>query len=342
MNRTVRYIIAILVIPALLSSCRKAEQPALHTAKSGARQVMGTFAHITAVADSDRTAKKSIEAAFDRLTAIDKMMSDYIPDSELSTVNRDAFKQPVKVSDPLFEILTTAIEYSQISDGAFDVTIGPVVDLWRNAKKNNVKPTEEQIAQAKQKVGCEKLILDPSEKTVKFAVDGMRLDLGAIAKGYAIDKAIEAMKQTGATAGIVDVGGDLRCFGKPQNKPKWRIGLQNPQTDGDLLMVIELDNTAIATSGDYRRFVLLDGEKFSHIMIPEQGVSAKDFSSVSVIAPTAIAADALATTLTVIGTEKGIKLIESLESTEALLIPSDPKQEITFTSGLKDYIKTDK
>ncbi len=237
-------------------------------------------------------------------------------------------------------VLSIAVEYSKKSGGAFDVTIGPVVDLWRRAEENKQKPTEEALAQAKSKVGYEKLVLDSENKTVKFAVEGMRLDLGAIAKGYAIDMAVEAMKKSGAIGGMVDVGGDIRCFGKPKAGRKcWLIGLEDPVVEGNLLLKLKMPDMAVATSGDYRRFVLIEGEKFSHIMNPQKGVSAGQFASVTIIAPTAVDADAMATAVSVMGPQKGLELVERLAGIEAILISSETGGKRRQSSGAALYIE---
>lgn len=309
------------------------------TDESPSRIVMGTFARSIAVAADKNTAKTANKTAFEKLVEIDEMMSDYLDDSELSIVNKQAFDNPIKVSDELFGVLEKAIEYSRISGGAFDVTIGPVVDLWHKAGEKKVKPTDEEIAAAKTKVGYDKLILDKEKKTVRFTVEGMRLDLGAIAKGYGIDKTAETMQAAGATGGMVDVGGDIQCFGKPAKKDKWAIGLQNPKEGEDFLKVIELGDNGVATSGDYLRFVVLDGEKFSHIMAPKKGSSAKGLSSVTIIGSNAMDSDAMATTVTVMGIEKGLELVESIEGMEGFVVPSDPNEKKRYSSGFDKFVR---
>jgi thiamine biosynthesis lipoprotein len=285
---------------------------------------MGTVARILVVAQTQPQAEAAIDAAFDKIYAIDHLMSDYDPNSQLSLVNREAFDRPVPVDAKLFEVLTAAKLYSCMSDGAFDVTVGPEVQLWRKAKEDGVAPTPEALAKAKEAVGYENLILDAENKAVKFAKEGMFLDLGGIAKGYAIDKAIEALQAAGLKGGMVDIGGDLRCFGTPaKGKPHWFIGLQDPQNEEDILMKLNMDNRAVATSGDYRRFVVIDGQKHSHIINPATADSAQDLSSVTIIAPTAMQADALATAVTVLGSEKGLSLIETMEECEAFVIQSE-------------------
>ncbi|RKY10101.1 MAG: FAD:protein FMN transferase [Planctomycetota bacterium] len=342
-NKTVRMLvsIAIIVVVALLVRNLAAPKgPQLQSGFGGGRLVMGTFANITAVASDDETIKASIEAAFDKLVEVDEMMSDYKADSELSVVNRDAFAGPVKVSDELFEVLKASVDYSRKTQGAFDITVGPVVELWRRAAKDGKKPGEEELAEARAGVGYEKLILDEENKTVRFAVVGMKLDLGAIAKGYGVDRAIEEMKKAGAAGGLVDVGGDICCFGaSPKFDNIWRVGLEAPSGVSDYLLVLKLSDTAIATSGDYRRFVVVDGRRYSHIIDPATTASAGELTSVTVIAARAMDADALATAVSVMGRAKGLGLIESINNAEAIIIPADKKLEFVKTSGADAYIR---
>ena len=313
---------------------------------SGSRDVMGTFASIVAVAADTDTADKSIEAAFSQLRQVDNLMSDYKPDSQLSCVNRLAHNQPTEVNQPLFEVLQKAVEYSRKTGGAFDITVGTLVDLYRSAEENQTTPTKEQLAFAKSKTGFQKLELDENNRTVKFAAEGMRLDLGGIAKGYAIDKAVEAMQNEGALGGMVDVGGDIRCFGSPPaDRKKWLIGLQEPTQTNKLInqspfkLLLEVSDLAVATSGDYQRFVLIEGKKYSHIIDIKQTDSGSELTSVTIIATKAIDADALATAVSVMGTEKGLALIETIPNTEAILISSQEKDKLVKTTGAKKYIK---
>jgi thiamine biosynthesis lipoprotein len=314
---------------------------------SGSRQIMGTFARVVAVGKNSRQAKNCIDAAFEQLQLVNNLMSIYRPESEISLVNRDAYHSPVEVSESVFEVLRRSVEFSKKSNGGFDVTVGPFMDLWRSAEKQQVTPTEQQLADAKAKVGYEKLILDEANKTVRFAVEGMRLDLGGIAKGYGIDLAVEAMQARGAVGGMVDVGGDIRCFGAaPEGKPKWTVGLQDPAAadeyvlGGSVLLVLELTDRAVTTSGNYRRFVTIAGKRYSHIVNPATSTSAEELSSVTVIAKNATDADALATAVTVLGPEKGLALIESLPDTEAILITAGPQFNRILTSGVGKYVRS--
>lgn len=322
-------------------------------ADSGYRMVMGTFVHVKAVSKEADTADRCVEIAFEQIEKVDDLMSDYRSDSEISKVNLNAFDRPVKVSKPTFEVLQRSLEFSRFSDGAFDITVGPLVELWRSAAEANSPPNDAEIGKAHAKVGYEKLLLDPNEMTVWFTVNGMKLDLGGIAKGYAIDKAIEAMQAAGAVGGMVDIGGDIRCFGLPrQGKDNWLIGLQNPlpieaEEPNDavgaeqVLLILKLTDAAIATSGHYRRFVLIDGKKHSHIMDSRTGAGAEGLSSATIISTDATSADALATIVSVMGAEKGLAFIEKIPQTEAILITSSPEYQLIKTTGAEKYIKPD-
>jgi len=325
-------------------------------ADSGHRLIMGTFARVVAVAADSSTAEKCIEAAFERLRSTENLMSVHRDDSQISKINRDAYKGPVRVSKPTFEVLQKALEISRLSDGAFDITIGALVDLWRSADEANSVPTDVELLGARSKVGYEKLILDVNKESIRFAVDGMKLDLGGIAKGYAIDKAVEAMQRAGAAGGMVDVGGDIRCFGAPpRGKKHWLIGLQDPNIDagysmldtrktkpsienqGKLLLKLKLVNRAVATSGGYRRFALVESKKYSHIIDAKTGYSSEGLASVTIISQNATDADALATAVSVMGTEKGLALIETIPETEAILIPAG-SSELIKSSGAEKFI----
>ena len=342
----IRTMLIVLVCLTVFGGIKYIQSKGSVTIDSGFRPVMGTFVHIIAVTGDSETAQKSIKAAFNQIVHIDKLMSDYKPDSELSTVNKKAFKNPVTISDSLFEVLSRSIEFSKKTDGAFDITVGPLVDLYHKAGEQGVAPTEDEIAAAKAKAGFAKLILDEQNKTVKFAVDGMRLDLGGIGKGYAVDKAVEAMRNCGALGGLVALAGDIRVFGSPpKDKNSWMVGVQDPDKLSDSMenaqtvFVLHLKDMAVSTSGDYRRFTVIAGEKYNHIIDSKAGTGSRNFASVTVIAPSATDADALATAVSVMGVERGLELIKSVPQADAILIPSQNHQKIIKTEGVGKYLQ---
>jgi thiamine biosynthesis lipoprotein len=306
---------------------------------------MGTFARVVVIARSERVANACIDAAFDVQERIESLMSYHREDSELNQVNRHAARKPVAVNAMTFEVLRQAVHFSQLSEGAFDVTVGPLVDLWRTAGEANEPPTQEALAEARRKVGYEKLILDDKAATVRFAEEGMRIDLGGIAKGYAVDKAVEAMQKKGALGGMVDLGGNIRCFGRaPRGQQKWRIGVQDPNVTPDefdaakYLLVLELGDISVATSGDYRRFTVVQGEKQSHVLDTHTGKGAAKLASATIIAPDATTADALSTAVNVLGAEAGLALIDRLPSIEAVLIPAGGATNLMYSRGVDAYL----
>ena len=311
-------------------------------ADSGVQLVMGTFARVVAITDDIATGNQCIESALDEINNVDNLMSDYKEDSEISRVNADAFARPVIVGPATFDVIQKSIEISKLTDGAFDITVGPLVKLFRTARDTGRAPTTEQIDDAKAKVGYEKLVLNDADKTIRFTVEAMSLDLGAIAKGYAVDKAIEAARKHGALGAMVDIGGDVRCFGTPpKGKETWIIGLQDPNSHGGpgLLLKLKIENAAVTTSGDYQQYAIIDGKRQSHILDRKTGKSAQRLSSVTIIAANATTADALATAVTVIGPKKGLELIETIPNTEAFLISPAPTYKLTKTSAAEKYIK---
>jgi len=318
------------------------------TLHSGQRMLMGTLGKIVVVTDDMETGRDAIKAAFEQLNRLEKMMSSYIEDSQVAKINSQAYDQKVKVTDEVFEVLRESAAVSELSGGAFDITIGPAKDLWQRAQDTNQMPGSDALTDARSKVGYKKLILDTDRHTVRFAVLGMKIDLGGIAKGYAIDKAIDAIKAKGIKGAMVDIGGDIACFGTaPDGKKNWHIGLQNPDSTPEnaqpqLLLKLEVSQAAVATSGDYQRFVEVAGRRLSHIIDTGTGFGSGELKSVTIICGTAMRADALATAVTVLGPQKGLRLIETLDGVEGILIPKEPNCKIIKTSGADTYISKDR
>jgi thiamine biosynthesis lipoprotein len=353
MDRNRRIVIEIIAITALVAALhffapannKSVKSIGRVDVDSGMHEVMGTFARVVAVAADSNTTKRSIEAALAEIKNVDRLMSKYKSDSEISELNRDGFRRAVKVSKSTYEVIEKSIKFSKLSGGAFDVTVGPLMDLWHSAEETNSLPTDAELQQARSKVGYDKLILDANGKSVRFAAEGMKVDLGGIAKGYAIDEAVEAMQKCGAIGGMIDIGGEIRCFGlPPAGQSIWRIGLQNPAAGdvmnaGKPLLTLRLTDAAVATSGDYHRFVTIGGKRYSHIVNPESGYSSESLASVTIICSNAIDADALATAVTVMGKEKGLALIEQMPGVEAILITAAPEFKQIRTSGAEKFIE---
>ena len=328
--------LAVIFIFYLLINRLENKKPA--RAESGNKVVMNTIAKITAIAPDKKTARLSIDSAFGKIYRLEKLMNRYDPNSQISKVNRLAAKEPIRVDKDLFDILQQSIYYSRKTDGAFDITVGPLVDLWKKCAEANSMPTEQQLAEVRGTVGYEKVILDANDFSVRFVVEGVSLDLGAIAKGFAADKAVEEMKRCGAVGGLVDIGGQIGCFGLTEKKGKWIVGIRNPAKaeDNQIIAKLAFSDKAVSTSGDYERFYKIGGKRFSHIFNPATEKNADQLASVTVIAANGTEADALATAVSVLGAEKGLEIIEKTENTEAIIIKAGSK-DLIKSRGVERY-----
>jgi thiamine biosynthesis lipoprotein len=273
---------------------------------------MGTKVRLIFYASSPEQAEQGRKAGFAVMKDVDDTMSDYKPESELSRLSRSSGKGPQPVSAPLFEILQASLHTAELSDGAFDITAGPLVRLWRRSRKEGKLPTDKEIAFARSLVDYRKLILDPQKRTAELRKEGMTLDLGGIAKGYACDLGIRALKALGITRALVDTGGGMALGDPPPGKPGWRIGMI-----GDSSRVLVLSNCGVSTSGDLEQFVEIDGKRYSHIIDPETGLGLTNRAMATVIAPDGLTSDALDTPICIMGAERGLKMASGQKGVEA-------------------------
>jgi thiamine biosynthesis lipoprotein len=282
---------------------------------------MGTKFRIVLYATDEATAKKASRAAFDRVAALDAMLSDYRQSSELMQLCAKAGGPPVKVSEELFFVLAKAEATSRLSDGAFDVTVGPVVQLWRLSRRTQRLPEPEQLAKALALVGWKNVVLDPKERTVKLLKPGMLLDLGGIAKGYAGDEAHKVLKAHGITRALVAGGGDIVVSGPPPGKDGWEIAIRPLlELEGNAGPRLILHDGAVSTSGDANQHVEIDGKRYSHIVDPKTGIGLVGRMSATVVARDGTTSDSLTKIAAVLGPERGFKLIETVEGASARFI----------------------
>jgi FAD:protein FMN transferase len=282
---------------------------------------MGTRARIVLYSSDKASAEKAANAAFQRIEELEQSMSDYREDSELNHLTREGVNHPQGVSPELFYVLEQAQKISRLSAGGFDITIGPVSRLWREARRSHRVPRAEEIAQARALVDYRNLELDTATRTVMLRRPGMQLDLGGIAKGYAADESIEVLRSRGIHSALVALGGDIRVMGTPPGSNGWKVEIENPDSHGRKpLCAVNLKDAAISTSGDTRQFMESDGERYSHIIQPSTGMGLRDAAGTSVIAREGITADALATALSVMPAADGIKMIDSVAGASAFLV----------------------
>lgn len=306
-----------------------------HPTRYSQREVhMGVEFEVVVYAPTEAAAKKAVSSAFARVTALDKCLSDYDPESELSKLSASSpHAEPVKVSEDLWAILLTSQKLSAKSDGKFDITIGPLTKLWRRARRQKELPTKENIAKALESVGYKHLELDEKLHTAKLLKPDMRLDAGGIAKGYAAEEALREISKLGITQALVRASGDIAAGDPPPGEPGWKIGLAPLDPDQPPERFIWLKNAAVSTSGDARQNLIVDGKRYSHIIDPHTGYGIAGRSSVSVIAPRGIDADSIASAVSLLGPEKGLKLVEDIPGAAALMIVEEDGKQKSFTSS---------
>ena len=286
-------------------------------------EVMGTEAAVLVYAPGPAAAREMIAPAVSRVRSVEKTMSTYRPESEISRLNRLGARQPVKLSPATLKVLDMAVRFSRRSGGAFDVTYAPLRTLWRKAQREGILPTQEQINEARRAVGSDKLVL--TDRSAQFAVDGMEVDLGGIAKGFAVDEAAEAVRAAGARSALVDIGGDMCLIGRRGDGEKWKVQLRDPRPGDNPPIYLRLADCAVATSGDYARYFSVAGQRFSHVVDPRTGRPVADVPSATVVAPDATTADALATAVSVLGPHEGIELVNSIEGVECMIMARSPR-----------------
>jgi thiamine biosynthesis lipoprotein len=280
---------------------------------------MGTLIRIKLYAEGQQQSAAAFRAAFDRIAQLDDALSDYKPASELNRICRSAVRNPVKVSEDLFRVLAASQKVSEESGGAFDVTLGPVIRLWRQARIDHRAPTADALREAASRCGYGKLHLDPAAGTVLLDQPGMQLDLGAIAKGYAADAALLVLAQSGIRSALVAASGDLAIGEAPPGQRGWKIGVSRGGSDGGLERILELHDAAVSTSGDAEQNLEIGGKRYSHIVDPVTNMGLATPITVTIVARRGIDADSLATAVSVLGVERGIALIRKHPDTSALI-----------------------
>ena len=296
--------------------------------------IMGTLVRVELWHDDATAARAAMGTVMDEMHRIDASMSPYKPDSELSRINREAAHKPVAISREMYDLIARSIEFSKLSGGAFDITFSSVGYLYDYHA--HVKPTDAQIAKALPGISYRHLQLDPKARTIHFARPGVRIDLGGIAKGHAVDNGIAILKGRGITNAIVTAGGDSRLLGDRRGRP-WNVGIRDPRRSGEVAAVLPLADVAISTSGDYERFFEEDGVRHHHIINPRTGKSATGVRSVTVIGPNGVTTEGLTKSVFVKGPQEGMRLIESLKGVDAIII--DDAGRMLVSPGLRDAMR---
>lgn len=294
-----------------------------------AEDIMGTNVSVEFWCDKGCDSKAIIKAVMDDMRSVDRDLSPYIETSELYAVNARAASVPVKISPNFFALLEKSLYYSRISGGAFDISFASVGFLYDY--RRGIAPSNEQIKEKLPAINYHLIELNKAAQTVRFHNPNLKIDLGGIAKGYAVDRSINILKKRGITSAIVTAGGDSRILGDRHGTP-WMIGIRHPRKKNAYAVRLPLENSAISTSGDYERYFMEGEIRIHHIINPKSGKSADQVESVSILAPLAIDSDALSTTVFVLGVKKGLALVNSLPGVDAIII--DGHTKLHFSQGL--------
>ncbi|WP_129644647.1 FAD:protein FMN transferase [Peristeroidobacter agariperforans] len=291
--------------------------------------IMGTRIVVELWATDKAQGNAAIEAVLAEMRRVDEAMSTYKPTSELSIVNAQAAREPIKISAELFDLLATALDYSRVTDGAFDITYASVGYMYDFRK--HVHPDEKQIAGALPGINYRHVELDKKNSTVHFARPGVRIDLGGIGKGHAVDRGIAILQARGIDHALVTAGGDSRIIGDRFGQP-WVVGIRHPDRKDEVIARIPLEDAALSTSGDYERYFDENGVRYHHIIDPKTGRSASKVRSATIIGPTATGTDGLSKTAFVLGPEQAIEIYNRLDDIDAVLVT--PEGKVLYTKGL--------
>lgn len=285
-------------------------------------RLMGSPFELTVVAQNEEIGYINLQEAIAEVKRVEKLISSWDPESETSEINRNAGLKPVKVSYELYKLIERSIQISEITYGAFDITVAAMEGVWKFDGSMSMFPTPEQISRAVSKVGYKKIILNRVENTVFLKEKGMKIGFGAIGKGYAADKVKELLVSKQVPAGMINASGDIATWGTKATGEKWLIGVDHPRSNGKIFTWLPLIESSVSITGNLDRYVTFNGKKYAHYIDPKSGYPTTGISKVTILAKSAELCDALATAVYVLGKEKGISLINQLGDTEVVIVDS--------------------
>lgn len=306
--------------------------------------LMGTIMTISVYGNDDERINHAVQLAFDEAKRLETLMSNYSNDSELSRINRLAINKPIKCDSELLHIIEDSIHYYNITNGAFDITISPLINLWGLFANNNGDivgniPNEKELDNIMPAISCKNIVISEanitsgSGRTIFFKNPLTQIDLGAIGKGYAVDKVVKILQKEGLDSALVNFAGNIFAYGSPDKRHKWTIGLRDPKDTSNILGAFKIKDRAVSTSGNYERFFVKDGKQYTHIIDPRTGKPVSEILSVTILAETATKADALSTGIFVLGSKKGFELIEQLENVEGVIMSEDNDYQVSIEAS---------
>ncbi len=292
--------------------------------------IMGTTIRVEVWHEDAKVRQQGIDKVLEEMERVNRLMSPYIEVSQLSKINKLAHEGPVEVDRDLFELIEKSLEVSLLTNGAFDITYASVGHLFNYRKE--IKPTEEEIAAAKLLIDYKNIVLDKDLLSVSFLKQGVKIDLGGIAKGFAVDQSIQHLRDLDIQHALVSAGGDTRLLGDRRGRA-WLVGIRDPANIEEVIVMLPLQDEALSTSGDYERFFVENGEKYHHIIHPSTGYSASEVRSASILASDSTTTDALSTSIFVMGPSKGLELLNSLDGVEGVIV--DQQGKLYYSKGLE-------
>jgi thiamine biosynthesis lipoprotein len=296
-----------------------------------ARPKMGTEVSVYFWHEDKAAGSAIVEEIFTEVDRINTLMSTYVDDSRISDINRRAADEPVVAGEELFQLIRRSLDISVLTHGAFDITYDSVGQHYDFRERR--RPDDETVEAERRNIDFRYVTLDQGKGTVRFGQQGVRINLGGIAKGYVVERGVDILRRHGVEYGVVTAGGDSRLLGDRRGRP-WMIGIRDPRKDGEVPISVPLEDEAISTSGDYERYFDEDGTRYHHIIKPSSGRPVEGVHSATVIGPDAVMTDALSTSVFVMGVDEGLKLIGCLPDYEAIVIDADG--QIFYSSGLAD------
>ena len=291
---------------------------------------MGSRFDITMIAEDEKKANAYIDEAIEEIIRIEKLISSWDPQSQTSEINRNASIKPVKVDQELIDLIERSIQISKITDGAFDITFASIDNVWIFDGSMKEMPDKKAIQKSIEKVGYTNIVIDENKQTVYLKLKGMKIGFGAIGKGYAADKVKSMMIEKGVKAGIINAAGDLTTWGKQPGGKDWMVGISNPLNKDKVFSWFPVVDAAVATSGNYEKYVTFHGKKYTHIIDPRTGYPVSGIVSVTIFSKRAELCDALATAVFIMGTETGLNMINQLKGVECIIVDENNK---IHTSG---------
>ena len=322
----------ILLILLVFGGAVQAQKPIVSDLKVFQRtlKLMGSRFDLTVVAENQEQGDVYMDMAIAEITRIEKMISSWDPDSQTSKINKNAGIAPVKVDPELFNLIERALKISKLTQGAFDISYASMDRIWKFDGSVTKMPSAETIKNSVAKVGYQNIILDPENHTVFLKLKGMKIGFGAIGKGYAADMAKALLQKHGVRAGIINASGDLDAWGTQPDGKDWMVAIVNPLNKNKVFSWLPVKNQAVVTSGNYEKYVVLDGQRYTHIIDPRTGYPSKGILSATIFTQNAELADALATSIFVMGVETGLDFVNQVKGVDCIIVDENNK---IFTSN---------